>query len=133
MRKILILLVFSFAALSCAKEELEAPRTEQDSGAHNAWLLVSTGATKAAVSDDYVKLNWSQTDSLSVYTSNGRFVDFVFDRNEEQEGVARFKGVQSMNLRTRFWYLTIWEVCSHLMWSVFRKGRLLLSSQRIDL
>lgn len=93
MRKILILLVLSFATLSCAKEELEDPRTEQESVAHNVWLLASTGATKAAISDDYVKLCWSQTDSLSVYTSKGRFVDFVFDRNEEQEGIARFKGV----------------------------------------
>ena len=93
MRKILILLSFALAALSCAKEELEAPESEQETAGHNAYLLASAGATKAFISDDYVKLGWIQTDSLSVYTSKGRFVDFVFDRNEEKEGVARFKGV----------------------------------------
>ena len=91
MRKTLFALAFLFAALSCAKEELEAPMSEQDHVAYNAYLLASTGSTKATVSDDYVKISWTESDTLSVYTSKGRFVNFLYDA-PESDGLARFKG-----------------------------------------
>ena len=91
MRRVIFAFAFSLIALSCAKEQLEPPVYEQEQTAYNAYLLASTGATKASVSDDYVKISWTETDSLSVYTSKGRFVDFVYD-SPEADGVARFKG-----------------------------------------
>ena len=91
MRRVIFAFAFSLIALSCAKEQLEPPVYEQEQTAYNAYLLASTGATKASVSDDYVKISWTETDSLSVYTSKGRFVDFVYD-SPEADGVVRFKG-----------------------------------------
>ena len=91
MRKTLFALALSFVALSCAKEELEAPAFEQEQTTYNAYLIASTGSTKASVSDDYVKISWTEKDTLSAYTSKGRFVDFVYDA-PEADGLARFKG-----------------------------------------
>ena len=93
MRKLILIISFVALSYSCAKEELVDPQTDIQQGMHNTFLYASTGAAKASLSEDYVKLSWSPTDTLSAYTSKGRFVDFVFDGNEDQEGVARFKGV----------------------------------------
>lgn len=93
MRKLILIISFVALSYSCAKEELVDPQTDIQQGMHNTFLYASTGAAKATLSEDYVKLSWSPTDTLSAYTSKGRFVDFVFDGNEDQEGVARFKGV----------------------------------------
>ena len=87
-----LVLALSFLAISCAKEEMEAPMDAPTvETAYNSYILATVAQTKATISDDYVKVSWDKKDTLSVYTSKGRFVDFVYDTQVEQ-GVVRFKG-----------------------------------------
>ena len=88
----IFLLAFSLFLGSCAKEEM-APPYEQpvDEQECNAYILAYAPVTKVAVSDDYAKLSWTPQDTLSVYTTRGRFVDFVYDSNQG-DGIVRFKG-----------------------------------------
>ena len=88
----IFLLAFSLFLGSCAKEEM-APPYEQpvDKQECNAYILAYAPVTKVSVSDDYAKLSWTPQDTLSVYTTRGRFVDFVYDSNQG-DGIVRFKG-----------------------------------------
>lgn len=87
-----LLLALSLFLGACAKEEMappyEQPADEQEC---NAYILAYAPVTKVAVSDDYAKLSWTPQDTLSVYTTRGRFVDFVYDSNQG-DGIVRFKG-----------------------------------------
>lgn len=77
---------------ACVQEEFETP-DEVPEAEYNAYLIARiAGDSKATVSDDYTKLSWAVDDTISVYTSKGRFVDFVYDVHETGEG-TRFKGV----------------------------------------
>ena len=67
---------------------MDAPTVET---AYNSYIFATVAQTKAIISDDYVKVSWDKKDTLSVYTSKGRFVDFVYDTQVEQD-VVRFKG-----------------------------------------
>ena len=67
---------------------MDAPTVET---AYNSYIFATVAQTKAIISDDYVKVSWDKKDTLSVYTSKGRFVDFVYDIQVEQD-VVRFKG-----------------------------------------
>lgn len=92
MRNILKFLVTLMIAVSCVDEVIEPPVIDTDQQGYNTYLLATTESTKAAVSNDYTKLSWTQSDTLSVYTSMGRFVDFIYD-GEAEEGISRFKGI----------------------------------------
>ena len=86
-------LALSVLAVACAKEEMEEPQEVLEvETAYNSYILATVAKTKATVSDDYVKVNWDRKDTLSVYTTKNRFVDFVYDAQVE-EGIVRFKGV----------------------------------------
>ena len=88
----LLVLFLSLLAASCAKEEMQAPQeTPEVETIYNSYLLSTVATTNATISDDYVKVDWDKKDTLSVYTSKDRFVDFVYDTQVE-EGVVRFKG-----------------------------------------
>ena len=85
-------LILSVLATACAKEEMEAPQDVPEvETAYNSYILATVSQTKATISDDYVKVNWDRHDTLSVYTTKNRFVEFVYDAQVE-EGVVRFKG-----------------------------------------
>lgn len=87
-----LVLVLSFLAVACVKEEMEAPQDAPEvETANNTYILAAIAQTKAAISDDCVKVSWDKKDTLSVYTTRGRFVHFVYDTQVE-EGLARFKG-----------------------------------------
>ena len=87
-----LILTLSFLAMSCAKEEMAAPQDIPEiETAYNSYILATVAPTKAAISDDYVKVSWDKKDTLSVYTSKERFVDFVYD-TEVEDGIVRFKG-----------------------------------------
>ena len=86
-------LVLSLLAASCAKEELSAPQVVPEVVIdYNSYLLASMPQTRASISDDYKKLSWDEKDTLSVYTDQGRFVDYVYD-SQLEDGVVRFKGL----------------------------------------
>ena len=90
-------LIFAFISLivlgACVKEEFQTPEENHaPDKAYNAYIHASLSQAKASISDDYVKLNWDRKDTLSVYTTKGRFVDFVYDVQTEDD-VVRFKGV----------------------------------------
>ena len=90
----IFLLALSLFFSACATEELDPPYeqpTPEPEPESNAYILAYAPSTKVAVSDDYTKLSWTKDDTLSVYTSKGRFVDFVYDCNEG-DGIVRFKG-----------------------------------------
>ena len=97
----ILILVLSLFLGACAKEEMSQPSQEQPDMEkdYNAYVLAYAPATKVAVSDDYAKLSWTPQDTLSVYTTNGRFVDFVYDCNEG-DGIVRFKGALEAGERT---------------------------------
>ena len=87
-----LLLALSLFLGACAKEEMAPPHEQPaDEQECNAYILAYAPVTKVAVSDDYAKLSWSTRDTLSVYTTKGRFVDFVYDSNQG-DGIVRFKG-----------------------------------------
>ena len=82
-----------FLVGACAKEELLAPDDKPIIQVeYNSYLLAAELQTRAAITDDYVKLSWDKKDTLSVYTTKGRFVDYVFD-SQLEDGTVRFKGV----------------------------------------
>ena len=92
MRRFLLSLISLSVLYACAKEELNAPEnTPAPEKEYNSYIHASLDPTKVSISDDYVKLSWDDKDTLSVYTSNGRFVDFVYDMQADN-GVVRFKG-----------------------------------------
>lgn len=85
--------LFLLLAAACAKEELSAPENAPETAVvYNSYLLVSDPQTKVAVSDDYSKLSWDSKDTLSVYTTKGRFVDYVYD-SQMSDGIVQFRGV----------------------------------------
>lgn len=89
-----VFLATLFAAVSCGKEELEPPVADgviPEKMEYNTYLTARINTeTKASVSEDYKKLSWTVNDTISVYTSKGRFVDFIYDAEESPEEV-RFK------------------------------------------
>ena len=92
MRKLIFAFVSLLALVACVKEEFQVPEENQPADkVYNAYVHASLSQTKVAVSDDYVKLNWDKKDTLSVYTTKGRFVDFIYDVQTEDD-VVRFKG-----------------------------------------
>lgn len=85
--------LFLLLAVACAKEELRAPDSfPEEHVEYNSYLLAAEPQTRAAISDDYVELSWDKKDTLSVYTTNGRFVNYVYD-SQMEDGIVRFKGV----------------------------------------
>ena len=85
--------LFLLLAVACAKEELRAPDSfPEEHVEYNSYLLAAEPQTRAAITDDYVELSWDKKDTLSVYTTNGRFVNYVYD-SQMEDGIVRFKGV----------------------------------------
>ena len=99
MKKLFFMMgIAALMSISCMKENLPVEETLPEIE-YNTVLKASISeaekaapAVKAIVSEDYKKLSWSAGDKISVYTSKGRFVEFIYDGTEAAETV-HFKGM----------------------------------------
>ena len=91
------------AAVSCTKEEIEAPNVQEETqtpNQENVQLVPLTlnvtgdnaSKTKTDVADDYKTVVWCENDAIAVYDASGAWRKFTIKEGSIEGNTASFEG-----------------------------------------